>query len=175
MKSAPYLEKCALPLHFSFVLLFFILPGCGAFKGASPTTAIHGPADGINLTESQEIKKILYLQYQEWKSVGYKEGGMSKSGIDCSGFVRLTFHSKFGIDLPRSTDLQSSLGERIDRNNLRAGDLVFFKTGIFQRHVGIFIEEKKFIHASTQRGVILSELDEQYWSRTFWKAKRVLR
>ena len=119
------------------------------------------------------MKSVLYSQYNEWKSVRYRAGGMSKRGIDCSGFVYLIYRSKFGIDLPRSTDLQSSLGKKVSRSNLQAGDLVFFKTGFFQKHVGIFLENRKFVHVSTRRGVMISSLDEQYWSRHYWMSKRV--
>lgn len=98
---------------------------------------------------------------------------MSKRGIDCSGFVYLTYRKKFGIDLPRSTDLQSALGKKVAQNNLQAGDLVFFKTGLFQKHVGIFLENRKFVHVSTRKGVVISSLDERYWSKSYWLAKRV--
>jgi len=102
-----------------------------------------------------------------------KFGGMSKRGVDCSGFVYLTYRSKFGIDLPRTTDLQSSVGKKIARNNLQAGDLVFFKTGFFRKHVGIYVEDRKFMHASASRGVMVSSLDEEYWADSYWMAKRI--
>lgn len=117
--------------------------------------------------------QALYSQYNEWKNVRYRAGGLSKSGVDCSGFVYLTFDSRFDIHLPRSTSGQIQLGREISQWQLTAGDLVFFRTGKVQRHVGIYLEDRKFMHASTERGVIISSLDDRYWSRAYWTAKRL--
>ena len=111
----------------------------------------------------------------EWKSVNYRFGGLSKDGIDCSGFVYLTFRDKFDIELPRTTKQQLLSGQTIDdQADLKAGDLVFFKTGIWQRHVGIYLEQKKFLHVSTRKGVIISRLDNPYWRKKYWQAVRIL-
>jgi probable lipoprotein NlpC len=65
------------------------------------------------------------------------------------------------------------LGANVDKNQLRAGDLVFFKTGRTDRHVGVYLENGTFLHASTSQGVIISKLDENYWKSAYWKAKRL--
>jgi cell wall-associated NlpC family hydrolase len=161
------------PVIFLFMLLVLTLPGCSIFKGPSHVPAIPLTAFRIDLTDGQAVKSILYAQYNEWKSVQYRAGGMSKKGIDCSGFVYITYRSKFGIDLPRTTDQQSILGREVARNRLQPGDLVFFKTGIFQKHVGIFLEKRKFLHVSTSSGVVISNLDEPYWSGKYWRARRI--
>ena len=122
---------------------------------------------------SQEVKQALYKQFKEWKSVKYQYGGVSKKGIDCSGFVYITYRSKFGIELPRSTKLQAKAGHRIAKRKLRPGDLVFFKTGIFTRHVGIYAGERQFLHASTSQGVTMSRLDDHYWARKYWQSIRI--
>ena len=70
-------------------------------------------------------------------------------------------------------DVQAELGRDIDKNQLRAGDLVFFKTGISVRHVGVYLEDGRFLHASTKHGVIISRLSETYWKSAYWKAKRL--
>ena len=165
--------KVLFPVSLFLVALVLMLPGCGTYRDAPRMASIPMAASRVDLSDIPAVKSILYAQYKEWRSVRYREGGMSKRGIDCSGFVYLTYRSKFGVDLPRSTDLQSSLGKRIPRGNLQAGDLVFFKTGMFQRHVGIFLEDRKFLHVSTQRGVMISRLDEQYWDGNYWMAKRI--
>lgn len=121
----------------------------------------------------ESIKEKLYAQYAQWKGVRYKLGGLNKKGIDCSGFVFVTFKSKLGIVLPRTTNLQVATGKDIERNQLQAGDLVFFKTGPFFRHVGIYLEHDKFLHASTSLGVTISKLDNVYWKSKYWKAKRI--
>jgi len=167
------LEKILVPVTFLFMLIVLTLAGCGTHRDAYRPAAIPLAASRINLSDIPAVKSVLYSQYNEWKSVRYREGGMSKRGVDCSGFVYLTYRSKFGIDLPRTTDLQSSVGKKIARNNLQAGDLVFFKTGFFRKHVGIFLEERKFMHASASRGVMVSSLDEEYWADSYWMAKRI--
>ena len=122
------------------------------------------------LLDERRTRAILYAQYDEWRTVRYRIGGLSKSGVDCSGFVYLTFRDRFGIELPRSTDEQSTLGRQIDERELKTGDLVFFRTGRNVRHVGIFLEDRKFLHASTLKGVMISSLDDGYWAKEYWRA-----
>jgi cell wall-associated NlpC family hydrolase len=127
----------------------------------------------FDLSNSVWVKQMLYSQYEQWKTVKYKSGGMSKDGVDCSGFVSLTYDTRLGIKLPRSTDEQVNLGAPINQNDLIAGDLVFFKTGKVTRHVGIYLEDGKFLHASTEKGVMISRMDDAYWAKAYWKAVRV--
>jgi cell wall-associated NlpC family hydrolase len=119
------------------------------------------------------VKDALYAQYDEWKGTRYQLRGLSKNGIDCSGFVHMTFKSKLGVMLPRSSDLQAELGIDVDKDQLQAGDLVFFKTGRTVRHVGVYLEDGRFLHASTKLGVVISRLNENYWKSAYWKAKRL--
>jgi len=114
-----------------------------------------------------------YAQYEEWKGVGYRLGGLSKRGIDCSGFVYMTFKSKLGLTLPRTTELLANSGRSVTRERLKAGDLVFFKTSYSVRHVGIYLEQGRFLHASKSRGVMISRLDNVYWRSKYWKARRI--
>ena len=120
------------------------------------------------------VRRFLSQQLQSWKGTPYRVGGLSRRGIDCSGFVYVTYWNKLGMELPRTTELQGDVGHRISQKRLTYGDLVFFKTGIFTRHVGIYIGNRQFIHASTSKGVMKSSLDSYYWSRRYWKAKRVI-
>ena len=94
-------------------------------------------------------------------------------GIDCSGFTLVTFGNRFGVSLPRTVEQQARLGVNVPRHALHAGDLVFFKTGFKTRHVGIYAGDRKFLHASTSQGVILSSLDNPYWRAKFWQARRL--
>ncbi|EJS94761.1 NlpC [Pectobacterium wasabiae CFBP 3304] len=114
-------------------------------------------------------------QLGQWYRTPYRYGGLDRNGVDCSGFVYLTFRDKFGMQLPRTTEEQTELGERIDRDNLLPGDLVFFKTGSGGSglHVGIYDKDDQFIHASTSQGVIRSSLDNVYWKRAYWQARRI--
>lgn len=114
-------------------------------------------------------------QLGQWYRTPYRYGGLDRNGVDCSGFVYLTFRDRFGMQLPRTTEAQTELGERVDRDNLLPGDLVFFKTGSGSNglHVGIYDKDDQFIHASTSQGVIRSSLDNVYWKRAYWQARRI--
>ena len=80
----------------------------------------------------------------------------------------------FGLDLPRATASQVQEGIEIDRGDLQPGDLVFFKTRPRTRHVGIYLGEGEFAHASTSQGVMISQLDDVYWRSRFWTSRRIL-
>lgn len=126
----------------------------------------------VDLKNSSAVKNKLYAQYKSWRGVEYKMGGLSKNGVDCSGFVYHTFRSKFGINIPRTTKLQSTIGQAVSKNKLKSGDLVFFKTATKVRHVGIYLENNNFLHASTSKGVMISKLDNVYWKSKYWKSQR---
>ncbi|OTA16186.1 lipoprotein [Xenorhabdus vietnamensis] len=126
------------------------------------------------LINSLDVKSKILNQYADWKGVVYRFGGNSKRGIDCSAFVQRTFHDQFGLELPRSTLEQQNLGQTISRSKLQVGDLVLFKTGVRMRHVGIYIGNNQFVHASTSNGVIVSKLTDTYWNKRFYSARRVL-
>lgn len=152
---------------------WIIIPFIFALTGCSlvPDRNTYFPQARETYTES--IKKKLYEQYAQWKGTKYKLGGLNKNGIDCSGFVFITFKTRLRIVLPRTTHLQVATGSNVERSQLQAGDLVFFKTGKFKRHVGIYLEHGKFLHASTSQGVTISRLDNNYWKSKYWKAKRI--
>lgn len=118
-------------------------------------------------------KHQLYQQLTEWQGVPYKLGGTSKKGIDCSAFVQKTFIDRFGFLLPRTTAQQAQFGTAINKSELQAGDLIFFKTSYKTHHVGIYVENDQFIHASTSNGVMLSSITNRYWQNAFWQARRV--
>jgi len=120
-----------------------------------------------------DLNLELFDFYSEWEGVGYKLGGDSKNGIDCSGFIQKAFKEKFGLTMPRTTLEQAVIGKEITKDELKSGDLVFFKTGDIS-HVGVYLEDGMFIHASTKIGVTISELDNSYFSKSYWKAQRVI-
>jgi len=139
----------------------------------SPSVDAVPLANKVALQNQSLVKKKLYVQLNEWKGVPFQFGGLSKKGIDCSGFVLHTYKSQFGYLLPRTTKFQSKVGFQIDQNDLRAGDLVFFKTGLTTRHVGMYVEGGKILHASTSKGVMVSRLDNVYWHGKYWKSMRI--
>ncbi|HIP82922.1 MAG TPA: cell wall hydrolase [Desulfocapsa sulfexigens] len=163
--------------YVKFVFLIIIVSTMAACSSKEHSTPV--VVDGIktsstvNFEDSSTLKTTILKHYDEWRNTPYRMGGLGKSGIDCSGFTYITFRSKLGCTLPRTTKLQSKTGTKVTRKNLRIGDLVFFKTSLFYRHVGIYLGDSKFLHASTRKGVIISSLKENYWRKCYWTARRV--
>ncbi|MBP2846444.1 MULTISPECIES: bifunctional murein DD-endopeptidase/murein LD-carboxypeptidase [Dickeya] len=126
------------------------------------------------MVRNVEVKSKLLEQYASWKGVRYRLGGDSRKGIDCSSFVQRTFREQFGIDLPRSSYEQQDIGVQIQRSKLRPGDLVVFHAGSTGRHMGIYLGNQQFVHASTSIGVTISSMDDSYWKPRYREARRVL-
>ncbi|AFC33774.1 NLP/P60 family protein [Paenibacillus mucilaginosus 3016] len=104
----------------------------------------------------------------------YKWSGTTKSGFDCSGYTSWVF-AKFGVDLPHTSKGQAAMGTWVDKDNLRAGDLVFFNTdGKGISHVGVYVGEGKFYHSATNQGVTITKLSEGYYAKRYVTARRVL-
>lgn len=115
----------------------------------------------------------------EFLGVRYRGGGTTKAGMDCSGMVTAVF-TLFDIKLPRSSHDMALVGEKVDDNDVKKGDLIFFKTNGRKviNHVGLVVEkigdEIKFIHSSTSRGVIVSSTTEPYYKKAFAQVNRVV-
>jgi len=121
-----------------------------------------------------QIQKQLEAEYQRWQGTRHRMGGSSRSGVDCSGFVKAVYKNIFMMDLPRTTQAQATLGRPVKKTDLQAGDLVFFKPPSYPRHVGIYLSNSEFIHASKTKGVTISRMDPYYWDKYFWTARRLL-
>jgi probable lipoprotein NlpC len=126
-----------------------------------------------------EARSRVLAAAETYVNTPYRHGGLDRRGLDCSGLVYVSFKDALEVSVPRSaTDLYSWV-EKIQIENIRPGDLVFFKTsnnGSIS-HVGIFVGDKRFIHAASsgpKTGVIYSNLDERYWSLTYAGAGRAL-
>lgn len=127
------------------------------------------------VTEKQQIVLDTALSYL---GSPYRYGGTTSKGFDCSGFVSAAY-KPLEISLHRSSHEMAAQGKSVDIKNVQVGDLLFFVTGKGNRisHVGIVVEtqnEIKFIHSSTSRGVIISSLNEGYWSKAYRKARRFM-
>lgn len=106
--------------------------------------------------------------------VPYVFGGTSPYGFDCSGYVQYIF-AKAGISIPRTADVQYEFGTPIPTTELVAGDLVFFSTYTYgASHVGIYLGDNNFIHASSSRGVTIDSLGSSYYSSRYIGARRIL-
>jgi cell wall-associated NlpC family hydrolase len=143
----------------------FLLSACGSAPAISTPLKIR-PADA-------PLLQSLKAHYNDWRGVRYREGGLSRKGVDCSGFVYLAYKARLNRKIPRTTELLAKTGRKIHTSQLRPGDLVFFKTGWKVRHVGIYLQKGRFMHASSSRGVMISRLDNPYWSDAFWMARRL--
>jgi probable lipoprotein NlpC len=132
------------------------------------------PPPHLEQTLPETVHSLLEAQLAEWQGVPYRRGGLSSKGVDCSGFVYLTFRERFGLELPRTTAGLARTGVVIKPEALASGDLVFFRTSREGMHVGIYLGGNRFVHASLSRGVIGSSLTNIYWAKHFWQARRVL-
>lgn len=118
--------------------------------------------------------KVL-LEAVSYLGVPYEYGGNGKEGIDCSGFTLRVYQRGALIPLPRSTLGQFGVGSEVDHDSLLFGDLVFFNTtGRSPSHVGIYLEDGLFAHASVSYGVTISSLESTYYKRRFVGGRRVV-
>lgn len=125
----------------------------------------------------QTVKNLsLYSFIEDWYGVRYRLGGDSKKGIDCSAFVRRLYENVFCVNLVRTACQQFNMCRYINRvDSVKEGDLVFFKTkGNRISHVGIYLMNDFFVHASSSRGVMISSLNDSYWERRFAGAGAII-
>ncbi len=116
----------------------------------------------------------LYSFIEEWYGVPYRFGGTNKSGIDCSAFVRQLYGDVYNKGLLRTSIEQFATALYLRRDELKEGDLVFFKIhGRRISHVGVYLYEGKFVHASVSQGVVISDLADAYWTRYYAGGGRI--
>jgi lipoprotein Spr len=122
----------------------------------------------------ESMNNLALLQFiEEWFGTRYQYGGSTKSGIDCSAFTCNLENTVYGKTIPRTSREQFEQSQKIPSENLQAGDLVFFNTRGGVSHVGIYIANNKFVHASTSYGVTISDLNDDYYKRRFVGAGRL--
>lgn len=168
----------------SIVLFSTILTACSSgtavkVKSSKAVKAsIYSPSEESEMSgkgKSGSVVGQLEAIQREWKNTPYRLGGTTQKGIDCSAFTQMVYRRVYGIELPRMTVDQAKQGRQVRKSDLKAGDLVAFKTGRGPngRHIGVYVKNGEFMHASTRRGVIFSSLNSPYWSKAYWQARRL--
>ena len=201
MNSACYADMTAVVIVFRLALIAALALGSGAcaarggvprpFPGAAlPPGAREAPSDRVEAPGDQPetpptvdplprstapptIAAVVDTAI-EYLGVPYRYGGSDPSGFDCSGFVQYVF-ARVGAMLPREVRDQYHVGRRIDWDDVKAGDLLFFETvSRGASHVGMALSEGRFVHAPSSRGVVRVEpYTASYWARRFVGARRV--
>lgn len=127
----------------------------------------------------QKVEKVISTA-RTFVGTPYKYGGTTRSGMDCSGLLMNSFKA-IEMALPRTSEAQSKIGAKVEKEELQPGDLLFFATGKKKReitHVGLVTDVRrknvKFIHASSSLGVVETNLESEYYQKTFRRARRVI-
>ncbi len=155
-----------LPALLSVAAVAISMTACSSARHAQPST-------GTDRTTAA-IEAHLRQAARDWEGTPHRLGGLDHNGIDCSGLVVRIYADLFNRRLPRTTGALARYGRPTAPRDLAPGDLVLFRPPGSKQHVGIYLGRNEFVHAATTRGVMISRLDERYWRRSFWTARRVL-
>lgn len=164
----------------SVPLLLFLVAACsgppryvthGAHRSvASPAPHASSPRRATHTAEEKRWVKV----YHDLLGTRYVYGGSSRKGFDCSGLVQYAFLGFDGRQLPRTVRSMFNLGRPVPMENLKAGDLVFFNTGGRKpSHVGIYLNNRQFLHASSGLGVEITSMDDAYYLKRYAGARRL--
>lgn len=127
---------------------------------------------GVNVSKATDLG--MYANIFKWLSTPYRYGGKTEKGIDCSNYVYKLMNDATCADAYATSRQLADLTEYVDREELREGDLVFFNiNGGGISHVGIYLQDGKFTHSSSSKGVTISELDDPYWEKRYCRAGRI--
>lgn len=161
------------------LLFISLLSACSATLPVSePNASALANKSKVQRSEAMQAEDLFFVllrnEFQYWQGTPYRLGGETKKGIDCSALVQNIYQNSFHLPLPRVAKRQAAEGLFVYKNALQVGDLLFFKTGWRVLHVGIYMGDKQFFHASTSNGVMLSSLDNVYWKSKYWQARRII-
>lgn len=125
----------------------------------------------VSATSNTKMYQFIY----DWLGTPYRLGGNTEKGIDCSGFAYKLYDKTFNTIIGNNSRNIFSMVNPVNKTELKEGDLVFFKIGSKSiSHVGVYIGDNKFAHASSSKGVMISNLNDSYWQRYFYKGGRIL-
>jgi len=149
--------------YVNILLLLLLLIGCKSNKIYTKNDAKH------IITNKNALEKV----YKKYKGTPYLYGGTTSHGFDCSGFVQRAYMDAFKKKLPRTTKAMMKYGKKINKSALKIGDLVFFHPTRRYYHVGIYMGDGVFMHASSSRGVMKSNLSLKYWQKSYVMSRRI--
>ncbi len=161
------------------VLVFAFFVSCHGSKKTTTSTEvattkvsdvkIKTVATALGVSEKEIRDKKLYQFVEEWYGVPYKYGGCSKNGTDCSCLTINLYSSVYKKQLPRNADDMAKACDKVSERKADEGDMVFFKINSKTvSHVGVILKNNKFVHASTSKGVLISDLNEAYYKKYFY-------
>lgn len=134
-------------------------------------------ANLLGVAPTELTNTLLLSQMEKWYGTQYCFGGSTDSCIDCSSFTQVILRDVYNVKIPRNAQQQFDARTKIEVENLKEGDLVFFNTvsaSMIITHVGVFVCNNKFVHASTSKGVTISDLSEKYFAKAFRGAGRFI-
>ena len=159
------------------VVAVLLMASCASSRSAAADErATLSKKIGVSISKKDNLN--LYMYSAAWLGVRYRLGGTTKSGVDCSGLAGAIYKDVYGVKLHRSVDdIYHDDCRRIRRGRLQEGDLVFFRTDEKRKkrpnHVGVYLKDGKFVHASTSKGVEINSLDNVFYKKAFVKGGRV--
>ena len=167
--------------YLGLLIICLVLVGCGSSKGKKKKASKSKPTvTRTHTTKGSKTINSIINYAQSFEGTRYKYGGTTKKGMDCSGLVHTAFQRE-NISLPRTTSALKTEGTWIDVKKVKKGDLLFFATKKNSRqinHVGIVTNARpgfvEFIHSTSSRGVITSNLSERYWYLAYVQARRII-
>ena len=150
-------------------LLVILLESCRTITPQVDYQELARASVRLDMDIDMNDNHALYVESAQWLGVPYRNGGTTEQGIDCSGLTSAIYKKVYRKSLERNSDDQRKKDcRKVKKSKLREGDLVFFHNGRKKKtatHVGIYLKDRKFIHASSRQGVIISTIDEDYWEK----------
>jgi len=168
-----------------FFLIIFSFCSCRSGKDSSKKSIEKKDAISSKELEKKYAEKLgigenkisninLYSFIDEWLGTPYKYGGKNKSGIDCSNFTSTLYRTVYNKTLSGSSASMFAQCKIISTHDLKEGDLLFFKVeSDAVSHIGVYLQNNKFVHATTKKGVMIDDLEEPYYKKYFFKAGRL--
>ncbi|MBQ0834193.1 NlpC/P60 family protein [Marinobacter sp.] len=160
-------------LRYAFIIICssFVLGGCASNQSLQRDTASQQYSPVEAAPGSAKTEK-LWQAFERYQGTPYQYGGTTARGFDCSGFITTAYREGLGQQLPRTTSQMLRYGDVVHPQDVKPGDIVFFRIAGKDQHAGIYMGDNRFIHASTSSGVIMSKLNGYYWKDRFSSARR---